>query len=97
MVSKRRKHLVLTAILVFVVGLSVLSARFVDYGILWYMIKGELTGHPADTCLDLPEEYWRRIPKCNPVLQEIEDLQRQLDELDRDPKIESSEPGTHPR
>jgi hypothetical protein len=38
----------------------------IDYGLIYRVIKDEVMG-VRKTCLDLPEEEWRLIPKCNPV------------------------------
>ena len=35
-----------------------------DYEYLAYAVGRQLEGRPVEQCLDLPEKYWMRIPKC---------------------------------
>jgi len=46
-------------------ALLVWSSKYIDYGYTAFLIKRELIeGRSIETCFDLPEKYWRRIPKC---------------------------------
>lgn len=35
-----------------------------DYGPISFYIKAKIAGRSTESCVDLPEEIWRRIPAC---------------------------------
>jgi hypothetical protein len=51
------------ALLIFV-GLIGYSTKYVDYQYLGWTFKVRIIEGRDLRCIDLPEEYWRRIPKC---------------------------------
>lgn len=44
--------------------IGAVSTHFIDYGYLAWVARRTVAGRPVTSCLDLPEQYWRRIPKC---------------------------------
>ncbi len=55
------------AILILFSGLIYVSSYYIDYTYMGYLIKAELIEGRDLQCIDLPEKYWRRIPKCQGV------------------------------
>ena len=46
-------------------GLIFWSSYYIDYTYTaWLLKKTVIEGKAMDDCLDFPEKYWRRIPKC---------------------------------
>lgn len=62
-------------------GLIYAGSYYIDYEVTGHLIKAKLEGR-AVTCLDLPEDVWRRVTKCNPILQEIEEMKAELRALE---------------
>ena len=60
--GKNRARLSVPLVLLFVVALGV-SAQYIDYRYLAWVVKMELTGEEV-TCLNLPGEHWRLYEAC---------------------------------
>lgn len=60
-----------------------MSSYYIDYGYLGWVIKSEIHGSSVESCMDLPQKYWSRIPKCNPDLMELEELEALLREVEK--------------
>ena len=52
------------AILILFSSLIFVSTYYIDYTYMGYLFKAEVLEGRDLQCIDLPERYWRRIPKC---------------------------------
>lgn len=42
-----------------------ITSFYIDFEYIAWMFRREfIERRPVETCLDYPEKYWRRIPKC---------------------------------
>lgn len=50
-------------VLLLFIGMAAFSTKYVNYGLIVYFIEKEFKGEPL-TCLDLPGDSWKNVPKC---------------------------------